>query len=115
MKKCDKCQTVALNDGDECCRECWEDKFTEIDELPEADEVSKSAVERLVMPFAELSLGARFKYVDSEQVWIKLDGNGCGIIAEYDEKMIKHRSWAGQAICSALNLEGEKLDVVFVA
>jgi len=67
------------------------------------------------MPFAELALGARFKYVNSEQVWIKLDGNGCGIIAEYDEEMIKHRKWAGQAICSALNWEDEKLAVVFVA
>ena len=50
MKKCNNCQTVALNDADECCRECWEDKFTEIDELPEADKVSKSAVERVVIP-----------------------------------------------------------------
>ena len=48
MKKCNNWQTVALNDADECCRECWEDKFTEIDELPEADKVSKSAIERFV-------------------------------------------------------------------
>jgi len=68
----------------------------------------------ITMPFDSLALGARFKYDGSDKVWIKLNGHGCGLIAEYDPVMIRHEKWVGQNIFSAKDVEGEDLIVTFV-
>lgn len=76
-------------------------------------------VERRVMQFDELALGARFIYADSpeknQQIWIKIRGEGCGIIAEYDENRIGDKNWIGQHICSAKDYENEDVLVEFIA
>ncbi len=96
----------------------WHDDMMNDNEYPN---VTVSAgtqrvhVDRLVMPFSHLALGARFRYRESDQVWIKIDGAGYGVIAEYDKENICSAHWHGQAICSALGKEDEKLMIIFVA
>ena len=47
MKQCDFCK-IELNDDAERCGECSSTVFTDLDGITEADEVSKSAVQRFV-------------------------------------------------------------------
>lgn len=47
-----------------------------------------------------MALGARFRYSNGTAIWIKISGEGVGLIAEYDPKFIKHENWIGQRICS---------------
>lgn len=70
---------------------------------------------RIVMPFDHLAIGARFRYKDGGKTWIKLDGHGLGKVAEYDPVLITHESWIGQIICSAKDVDGEDLTVIFEA
>lgn len=69
---------------------------------------------RIEMNFDDLALGARFCYLDSTRVWIKLNGDGCGLIAEYDNEMIAHEKWMGQCVCSAKDDDDDNLMVCFV-
>lgn len=54
------------------------------------------------MKFKDLALGARFKYFDSSSkgIWIKLDDENYGLIAEYDVEGINQGKWIGQKVCS---------------
>jgi len=74
----------------------------------------KIPLDTIVMLFDALALGARFSYPDSDRVWIKLNGQGCGLCAEYDSEMIGHENWRGQNICSVKESKDEKLTVEFV-
>jgi hypothetical protein len=75
-------------------------------------------IDRSVMRFDELALGARFIYANSgaknPQIWIKISNEGCGTIAEYNADLIAHKNWIGQSICSAKESETEDLLVEFV-
>ena len=70
------------------------------------------------MTFDDLSIGARFKYANSAlknpQVWIKINNEGRGLVAEYNKDYISHEKWIGQCICSAKEDEKEILLVEFV-
>ena len=76
---------------------------------------AKTQPKRIVMPFGSLALGARFSYIDSDRVWIKLNNHGCGTVAEYDSEMISHEKWIWQSLCSAKETDDEELMIVFVA
>jgi len=72
-------------------------------ELEEVKEENKQHVERLVSQrFIDLPLGAKFMYVDSDKIWIKISNADTGIIAEYDEKFMCEK-WTGQSIASAFD------------
>jgi hypothetical protein len=66
------------------------------------------------MKFKDLALGARFRYWNYSQTWIKLSNDGLGLIAEYDPKYIRHSGWVGQRICSFAETQAqlEELEVV---
>lgn len=48
------------------------------------------------VPFRSLALGARFCYLGSKKVWVKLSHDGT--IAEWGE--MATRNWGGQSVCS---------------
>jgi len=75
--------------------------------------------ESVVMKFTELALGARFKYLVGkklDRVWIKLNDEGCGLIAQYDPEYIQHPNWMGQSICSFADTPEQlkELDVILM-
>jgi hypothetical protein len=72
--------------------------------------------EPILMKFSDLALGARFKYLGYEQVWIKINDEDCGLIAEYNSEYIRHTRWIGQRICSFSDTPEQlkELDVVLV-
>lgn len=65
--------------------------------------------ETKIMKFPELALGARFRYLKQPngRIWIKINEDGCGLIAEYDVKYIVDKNWTGQQICSFCDTEDQ--------
>ena len=72
MKKCNKCDTVALNDNDECCRECWCTEFTEATEPEATTEASKSDTSDLLCDFIQM----KWQEEDDMQATINPDCDG---------------------------------------
>lgn len=68
------------------------------------------------MTFKSLPLGARFKYLNGVNIWIKISGEGVGLIAEYDPEFIKHENWVGQRICSFADTiqDTENIEVILM-
>ena len=60
----------------------------------------------------DLPLGARFRYREGGQIWIKISTQGYGLIAEYDKERISNPPWVGQRLCSAVEREGDNPEVV---
>ena len=65
--------------------------------------------------YDKMALGARFSYIDSEGIWIKLCDEGCGLVAEYNSNHISDESWVGQSLGSAKEYENEQLIVIFIS
>lgn len=63
--------------------------------------------------FRDLALGSRFRYPGRAKVWILLSHHDCGLIAEYDEKLITDTRWPGQTVCSFADTV-EMADELFV-
>lgn len=59
--------------------------------------------------FSLLALGTRFKYGESNTVWVKI---GADLVAKWDVTQID-TGWLGQSICSATG-EGEEIEVIIV-
>lgn len=62
-----------------------------------------------LISFEHIPLGARFRYVGSNQVWTvinkyrKVDGKRLfGTIAAWEPDMLKRGKWIGQSICAHL-------------
>lgn len=55
----------------------------------------------VLLPFRNASIGARFRYPNSNREWVKVSDDRHGIIAEYSEKYMQFGSWGGQQYCSA--------------
>lgn len=73
--------------------------------------------ESVVMKFPDLALGARFKYLGhKDRIWIKINDEGCGLVAQYDPEYIQHPRWIGQSICSFADTPEQlkELDVILM-
>ena len=55
----------------------------------------------VLLPFRSVSIGARFRYPNSNREWVKVSDDQHGIIAEYSEKFMQFGKWGGQQYCSA--------------
>lgn len=96
-KRCDKCKNIfktSQTSSKYKCSECYH-----------KEESEKSTV----MLFTEAPMGCRFKYYNqnSNSIWIKLSEDSCGLIAEYNEFLMKTPRWIGQKICSFADTEGQ--------
>lgn len=55
--------------------------------------------------FDALPLGARFRYPGKDDVWVKLENGGCGIVAEWSDPQL---NWPGQGVYSFADSEQQR-------
>jgi hypothetical protein len=62
-----------------------------------------------VMKLMDAPVVCRFRYATNppglSRVWIKINSQGCGTIAEYDQRFMQQANWRGQNILAFADSE----------
>lgn len=70
----------------------------------------KNPLETIVMCWANVDLGTRFRYVGQTEIWTKLDRD---LVARFDPEYIyANCRWTGQSICNAASTTEELQNLV---
>lgn len=71
----------------------------------------KSVVSEPQVLFRRLPLGARFRYVGGDDVWVVIERHGTGLIAKWEGNVL---DFVGQTIASVANSDDEVASLMVV-